>query len=151
DTTDPVYPTDFKIDVSGIDTTKADVRIRYGVNSKPDPSIRPWPASADRQWQSPDIEIQNARNLADPARFNVPWVGNNNTVIARVKNNGALDAPQVRANFYVKNYNVGGTPETFLGTDVHDVSAGATVNFQANWNPPAEGHFCIIVRIPLYQ
>jgi M6 family metalloprotease-like protein len=151
DTTDPVYPTDFKVDVSGIDGTKADVHVRYGVNSKPDPSIRPWPASPDRQWQSPDIEIQNARNLADAAWFNVPWVGNTNTIIARIKNNGGLDAPQVRANFYVKNYNIGGTPETFLGTDVRDVPVGATVNFQGSWTPPAEGHFCIIVRIPLYQ
>jgi M6 family metalloprotease-like protein len=151
DTTDPVYPTDFKVDVSGVNSSKADIRVRYGVNSKPDPSIRPWPAAADRQWQSPDIEIQNVRNLADSAWFNVPWVGNMNTIIARVKNNGALDAPQVRVNFYVKNYNVGGTPETFLGSDVRDVPAGATVNFQGSWTPPAEGHFCIIVRIPLYQ
>jgi len=151
DTTDPVYPTDFKVDVSGIDGSKADVRIRYGVNSRPDPSIRPWPASPDRQWQSPDIEIQNARNLADPAWANVPWVGNANTIIARIKNNGGLDAPQVRANFFVKNYNVGGTPETFLGTDVRNVPAGATVSFQGNWTPPATGHYCIIVRIPLYQ
>ncbi|MDP2601531.1 MAG: CARDB domain-containing protein [Deltaproteobacteria bacterium] len=151
DTTDPVYPTDFKVDVSGINNSKADLRIRYGVNSKPDPSIRPWPAAPDRQWQSPDIEIQNARNLADSAWFNVPWVGNMNTIIARIKNNGGLDAPQVRANFYVKNYNVGGAPETFLGTDVRDVPAGATVDFQGSWTPPAVGHFCVIVRIPLYQ
>ena len=151
DTSDPVYPTDFRMDVSGINGIKADVRLRYGVNSKPDPSIRPWPAGPDRQWQSPDIEIQNARNQADAAWFNVPWVGNTNTIVARVKNNGALDAPQVRVNFYVKNYNVGGTPETFLGTDVRDVAAGATVEFRANWTPPAEGHFCVVVRIPLYQ
>ena len=151
DTTDPVYPTDFKVDVSGLDGTKADVRVRYGVNSRPDPSIRPWPASPDRQWQSPDIEVRNARNMADASWFNVPWVGNPNTVIARVKNNGALDAPQVRVNFYVKDYNVGGTPETFLGTDVRDVPAGTTIDFQGNWTPPSTGHFCIVVRIPLYQ
>jgi CARDB len=151
DTTDPVYPTDFKVDVSGIGSSKANVRIRYGVNSKPDPSIRPWPAGPDRQWQSPDIEVRNMRNQTDPAWFNVPWIGNANTVIAKVKNNGALDAPQVRVNFYVKNYNVGGTPETFLGTDVKDVPAGATVEFQGSWTPPSDGHFCITVRIPLYQ
>jgi M6 family metalloprotease-like protein len=151
DTTDPVYPTDFNVSVSGIDSSKADLRVRYGVNSKPDPSIRPWPAAADRQWQSPDIEIQNARNLADTSWFNVPWVGNVNTIIARIKNNGSLDAPQVRANFFVKNYNVGGSPETFLGTDVRDVAAGATVAFQGSWNPPSDGHYCIVVRIPLYQ
>ena len=47
---------------SGINGTKADLRIRYGMNGRPDPSIRPWPASPTRQWQSPDIEVRNARN-----------------------------------------------------------------------------------------
>lgn len=151
DTTDPVFPTDFKVEVSGINGSKADVRIRYGVNSRPDPSIRPWPAGPARQWQSPDIEIRNARNQADSAWFNVPWIGNPNTIVARVKNNGALDAPQVRVNFYVKNYNAGGAPETFLGTDVRDVPAGATVDFLGSWTPPSTGHYCVVVRIPLYQ
>ena len=151
DTTDPVFPTDFRVDVSGINGSKADVRIRYGVNSRPDPSIRPWPAGPDRQWQSPDIEIRNVRNQADAAWFNVPWVGNTNDVIARVKNNGGLDAPAVRANFFVKNFNVGGSPETFLGFDQKDIPKGATVDFSTSWVPPSEGHYCMIVRIPLYQ
>ena len=30
----------------------------------------------------PDIEVRNARNAADAAWFNVPWVGNTNTVVA---------------------------------------------------------------------
>ena len=84
------------MDVSGIDANKADLRIRYGVLSKPDPSIRPWPASPDRQWQSPDIEVRNKRKQADSAWFNVPWVGNANTIVAKVKNNGNMAAPQVR-------------------------------------------------------
>lgn len=151
DTTDSVYPTDFRIDVSGIDGSKADVRIRYGVNSRPDPSIRPWPAGPDRQWQSPDIEIRNAKNQADAAWFNVPWLGNTNAVLAKVKNNGGLDAPAVRVNFYVKNFNVGGAPETFLGFDQKDVPKGATIDFSTSWVPPSAGHYCIIVRIPLYQ
>jgi len=151
DFTDPVYPTDFSIDVSGIDGTKADVRIRYGVNSNPDPSIRPWPASADRPYQSPDIEVQNARNLADPAWFNVPWVGNVNTVIATVKNNGNLDAPNVRVNFSVKDFTVSSAPETPIGSAMQNIPALGTATFTASWTPPATGHYCIIVRIPLYQ
>ena len=151
DYTDPVYPTDFKVDVSGIDGTKANVRIRYGVNSKPDPSIRPWPASSSRPYQSPDIEIKNAKNMADSSWFNVPWSGNINTVIAKVKNNGTLDAPGVRVNFYVVNCNAGGVPPTFLGFDLKDIGAGDTEEFTATWVPPSEGHYCIIVRIPLYQ
>lgn len=152
DTSDPTFPTDFKLSVAGINADKADVTIQYGINSKPDPSIRPWPAGADRQWQSPDIEVQNTRNLADPANwFNVPWAGNPNTVIAKVTNNGDLAAPGVRVEFYVKNYTVGGSPETFLGADTRDIPARGDVNFTTNWNPPGNGHYCIIVRIPGYQ
>jgi hypothetical protein len=57
----------------------------------------------------------------------------------------------VRANFFVKNYNVGGAPETFLGTDAKDIAPGATVEFSTSWVPPTSGPFCIIVRIPIYQ
>jgi M6 family metalloprotease-like protein len=151
DNSDPTYPTDFRISVSGIDGTKADVRIQYGVNSRPDPSIRPWPASPDRQYQSPDIEVKNARNAADPAWFNVPWVGHQNTIVAKIKNSGNLDAPEVKANFFVKDYTIGGAPEFPLESDQHDVNALATVDFSSEWFPPADGHYCVIVRIPLYQ
>lgn len=151
DTTDPTFPTDFRLSVTAINASQADVKIEYGINSKPDPAIRPWPASADRQWQSPDIEIQNDRNLADPDNwYNVPWAGHNNAVIARVKNNGNLDAPNVRVEFYVKNFNVGGAPETYLGQQTLSIPALDTVAFQVNWNPPGNGHYCIIVRIPGY-
>ncbi|MFA6703092.1 MAG: CARDB domain-containing protein [Dysgonamonadaceae bacterium] len=151
DNTDPTFPTDFRLSVSGISATKADVKIEYGVNSKPDPAIRPWPASVERQWQSPDIEVQNVRNLADPTNwFNVPWAGHANNVIAKVKNNGNLNAPDVRVEFYVKNYTVGGSPETFLGQQTLSIPALATVDFTTSWNPPGDGHYCIIVKIPGY-
>ena len=39
----------------------------------------------------------------------------------------------------MKNYNVGGAPETFLGSDVRNVPAGATVEFTASWTPPSTG------------
>jgi M6 family metalloprotease-like protein len=151
DFTSAGFPADFRVDIAGVDGTKADVRVRYGVIGKPDPSIRPWPASADRQWQSPDIEVRNARNQVDPTWFNVPWVGNANTVVARVKNSGTIDAPGVRVNFFVKNYNIGGAPEAFIGSDVRTIAAGATEEFTAPWTPPSQGHFCVVVRIPLYS
>ena len=151
DSTGGIYPTDFRLSVSGITADKADVKVEYGVNSKPDPSIQPWPASPSRQWQSPDIEVRNDRNIADPAQwFNVPWAGHANTVIAKVKNNGNLAAPGVRVEFFVKNYTIGGTPETFLGADTRDIPALGSVDFTTSWNPPGNGHYCIIVRIPGY-
>lgn len=144
------FPVEFRTDVTAISGDRADLRIRYGANGRPDPSIRPWPAGPGRQWQSPDIEVRNAKNLADAAWANVPWVGNNNTIVAKVRNAGTILAPQVRVNFYVKNFNIGGAPEVFLGADVRDVAAGATVEFSTMWVPPSTGHYCVVVRIPLY-
>jgi M6 family metalloprotease-like protein len=144
------FPVEFRADVSAITTDTADLRIRYGTNGRPDPSIRPWPAAPDRPWQSPDIEVRNAKNATDAAWANVPWVGNPNTVVAKVRNAGNVMAPQVRVNFHVKNFNIGGAPEVFLGSDVRDVPAGATVEFTTGWVPPSTGHYCVIARIPLY-
>lgn len=144
------FPVEFRADVSGITTDKADVRIRYGTNGRPDPSIRPWPAAADRPWQSPDIEVRNAKNATDTAWANVPWVGNPNTVVAKVRNAGNVMAPSVRVNFYVKNFNIGGAPEVFLGSDTRDIGAQATVEFTTSWVPPSTGHYCVVARIPLY-
>lgn len=148
DTTSPVFPVEFNATASNFTGNTADLRIQYGINGKPDPSIRPWGAPP---WQTPDIEVRNARNAMDSAWFNVPWQANPNTVIAKVKNNGNVNAPAVRVNFFVKNYNVGGAPETFLGTDQRDIGPNATVEFSAPWTPPTNGHYCIVVRIPIYQ
>ncbi|MEJ7588018.1 MAG: hypothetical protein WKI04_10710 [Ferruginibacter sp.] len=74
--------------------------------------------------------------------------GHPNTVIAKV-NNGNL-AANVRVEFYVKNFNVGGTPETFLGADTQNITALGTTDFTISWNPPGNGHYCLIVRIPGY-
>ena len=158
DNSTPTFPSDFRVDVSGIDGTKADVRIRYAVIGKPDPSIRPWPRDTAHQWQSPDIEVRNPRSQADPANWaNVPWLGHDNTVVAHITNRGTLSAPGVVARFFWKDYTVGGAPENPLGSDTHDIPPGATVDFTVNWNPLASAdpsaplHYCIIVRIDSYS
>jgi M6 family metalloprotease-like protein len=157
DNTTPTFPSDFRLDVVSFNGNQAVVRVRYGVIGKPDPSIRPWPRDAAHQWQSPDIEVNNARNAVDSAWANVPWRGHDNTVVARITNRGSLSAPGVVANFFVKDYTIGGAPETLLGSDEHDVAPGATVAFSTNWSVPAPPndadaqHFCIILRIDSYQ
>ena len=151
DNTTPGFPAKLLVDVSNTDATKADVRIRYGISGSPDPAIRPWPASATNAWQSPDIEVRNERSKADPAFFNTPWVSHDNIVVAKVTNQGAVNAPQVTVDFSVKDYTVTTIPEEAIGSDTKDVAAGATVEFMAPWNPPAEGHFCTVARIRLYQ
>lgn len=157
DTTTPTFPSDFRLDLVSRSGNQAVVRVRYGVIGKPDPSIRPWPRDPAHQWQSPDIDVNNARNAADPAWANVPWSGHNNTVVAHITNRGSLSAPGVVAELYVKDYTVSSAPETLLGSDTQDIPPGATVDFTSSWTPPAPArpgdaqHFCIIVRIPHYQ
>ena len=92
DNTTPTFPSDFRLDVVSHTGNQAGVRVRYGVIGKPDPSIRPWPRDAAHQWQSPDIDVNNARNAADPAWANVPWQGHDNTVVAHITNRGTLSA-----------------------------------------------------------
>jgi len=150
DISEPNFPTDFSAEVVSIDGTKAEVRIRYGVDSQPDPSIRPWNPPV---YQSPDIEVRNAKNQADPKWRNVPWVNHQNTLIAKVTNRGALNAPGVVVDFYVIDYtvNTSGTQPTRIGTDQQDVPAGQTVEFSTIWMPASTGHYCIEVRIRHYQ
>ncbi|MFQ5528087.1 MAG: CARDB domain-containing protein [Thermoanaerobaculia bacterium] len=150
DISKPNFPTDFTATVTDIDGTKAKLKIQYGVYSQPDPSIRTWNPPV---YQSPDIEVRNARNKADSKWRNVPWENHINTVVAKVKNVGDMNAPQVRVDFYVKDYtvNTSGVPPVKFGTDTKNVGAGKTVEFSAPWRSKKAGHYCIEVRIRLYQ
>jgi len=151
---DPTAPARLNVEVVSADAVKAVVRINYGVNGRADPSIRPWPASDEHRYQSPDIEVRNERNGNGDTTspwFNVPWAGHNNTVVAKVTNRGDRDAPGVSVTFTVKNFNVGGAPEFPLSTATQDIPAGQTREFTAQWIPSESGHFCIVARIPLYQ
>jgi len=150
DDTDLTFPADFRVDVTEIEDEVASLRVQYGVLGKPDPSIRPWPAGEGREYQSPDIEIRNARNAADPSLYNVPWASHPNTIVARITNRGTLRAESVVAKFYMKGLTTGGAPEVLRGSDTQTIDAGATVEFSVPWTPPPEGHYCVVVRIQQY-
>ncbi len=151
DVSDPLFPTDFNVTVVSTTANTATVRLRYGANSRPDPSIRPWPGSGTNAWQSPDIEVLNDRNAIDPSRRNVPWAGHPNRIVAKVRNVGSLLARNVRVNFSVKDFTVGGVPEFPLGSTTADVPAGATVDISLDgWVPGAGSHYCVVARMPLY-
>lgn len=152
DVSDPMFPTDFQVDVSGIDGTEATLTVNYGVSSKPDPYIRPWPASEDRRWQSPDIEVVNARSQADSQWKNSPWAENDNTIIATVYNGGALQANDVEVQFKIKDFNVGDfTVIEDLGSVTHDIAPKGQATFEMEWVPPAIGHYCVVAEILDYQ
>jgi hypothetical protein len=157
DATTLTAPVEFRLEVISIRPNMARVRVKYEVFGRPDPTIRPWPRDPAHPWQSPDIEVSNAKSLADPQFRNVPWNGHPNTVTAKIGNHGTAAAPAVTANFYWKDYTVGGAPETFIGKATHDIARGGTVNFNVQWTPVAPAnpshpqHYCIVVRIKPYS
>lgn len=151
DASSPTAPADFKVEVLEMEDDWARIEVSYGTNSRPDPSIRPWPREGTNAWQSPDIEVFNDKNAADASFKNLPWTGHPNKIVARVKNSGDLLATDVRVNFGVKDFTVGDPVETPLGFDVKDIPAGDTVEFEfEGWVPPPGDHFCVTARIPLH-
>ena len=64
DTSSAAYPNDFLMEVVATEAEFARIHITYG-DAKPDPQIRPWAPSTN--WKSPDLQVTNARNLADSA------------------------------------------------------------------------------------
>ncbi len=149
---DPGTQMDLKVEVVSTDADHAVVRVSYGSNGKPEPGIRPWDGGPT--WQSQDIEVRNDKATADPGKyFNVPWLGHDNTIVAKVKNSGDLLAKGVVVDFFVTEYSAGDGPWIPLGNDTRDIGPNATVEFTTQWNPSAADgkHYCVIVRIRLYQ
>jgi M6 family metalloprotease-like protein len=148
---DPATQKTLLIKVSSTAADNAAVKVEYSSNGRPDPGIRPWTGGPN--WQSPDIEVRNAKSMADPARwFNTPWIGNPNTVVAKVRNSGDLVCKGVVVDFFAIEFTTGDGPMVPLGSDTHDIAPNATQEFTAGWSPPdSGGHYCIVVRIKLYQ
>lgn len=142
-------PTDFSVAVESIDDAEAVVRVRYGVSSQPDPSIRRWSPPV---YKSPDIQVRNARSDADPTWLDVPWENHHNTVVATVRNAGRMNAPGVHVDVSVFDFTAG-TPAQpqRVGDDTHDVPALTAVPFTTTWRPLRGGHYCIEARIRHYQ
>lgn len=151
---DPSGPAEFSLEVLSRSGDTAQVRLSYGAGGKPDPSIRPWPGG--NVWKSPDIVIQNAKSDVDAQWLNVPWAGHENRVIATITNGGDFVANDVRVNFFVKDFAISGAPEVPIGSVTVDIPAGGSVPAQVLWTPPAstptdDAHYCVVVRMPLYQ
>ena len=147
-------PKDFVVTTKATRPDSADVEIRYNTSGRPELSIRTWP-NGENQWQSPDIEIRNAKSDADPKWLNVPWAGQPNTIVAKVTNRGALEAKNVTAFFSSLDFTTNGEKQPAaqpLGASKPvTIGPGATEKLTIPWVPPSEGHFCITVNIPLYE
>jgi hypothetical protein len=85
--------------------------------------------------------------------LNVPWADNPNDIVATIKNGGREEAKSVKIEFYARDFNAGGNPpEQKLGeTFIDSIPMGETKEATyVGWIPPADGHYCVVVRIPAY-
>jgi M6 family metalloprotease-like protein len=155
DSTTPTFPSNFTVTRKNDSGSSAVVRVQYSVTGKPDPSIRPWPLSGNHPYQSPDIEVHNPLADALPNFVNMPWLGHDNTIVAKIMNRGTVSAPGVVAKFYVQDFTVTNAPQAFVGQDTHDIAPGKTVKFSTTWTPEGNTqeplHKCIIVKIDTYK
>lgn len=156
DTSDPSYPNDFRLEVTQAGTDVARVHLRYA-DAKPDPAFQPWGQSTG--WKSPDLRVENFRNLQNPALRDVPWEGHDNWIVATLRNNGRDTANNVEVTFGVKDFTLGGGAEMSLGSvTVASLAAGADVDVTSPnvWRPPAlsqipflniRPHYCVFARV----
>ena len=142
----------FRLEVLSMNGTTAKVKVKVGAVSAPDPFIVT-NNGAEGDYKSPDIEIRNELSDKDAAWLNRPIIGVNR-VVAKVHNGGGLDAPNVSVRFKVLPFNTDDKDSerwADLGGPVkHDVKAGQTVEFETQWSPDHDAHFCLQARIDRY-
>ncbi len=142
----------FRLDVIAMTPTEAQVRVRVGAVSAPDPYLVNNRGEAG-DYKSPDIQVRNELSDKDVNWLNKPIIGPNR-VVATVHNGGQLDAPKVSVRFKVLPFNTDDTDserwEELGDPVVADVQAGQTVEFSRNWSPESDRHFCVQARIDRY-
>lgn len=142
----------FRVDVVSMTATSAKIRVRVGKVAAPDPWIQGNNGEAG-DYKSPDIEIRNEVSDKDGTWLNKPIIGLNR-LVAKVHNGGGLDAPDVSVRFKILPFNTD-DPDSERWDDLgdpvkHDIAAGQTVEFQTEWSPDHDAHFCIQARIDRY-
>lgn len=163
DAVDPANIQRFMLEVISITGGAAQVRVTVGRVDQPDPALVN-NNGAKGNYKSPDIEIRTPLSDASSIFLNVPIAGISNRVVAKVRNHGGLDAPNVSVRFAALPVSTDDDKSArwapLTGVDaagaavpniVHDVpSGGAPVEFQVEWIPPQIGHYCIQARIDRY-
>jgi M6 family metalloprotease-like protein len=142
----------FRLEVLSMTPTSAKVKVKVGAVTAPDPYIV-GNNGPKGDYKSPDVEVRNELSDKDAAWLNRPIIGVNR-VVAKIHNGGGLDAPNVTVRFKVLPFNTD-DPDSERWLDLgdpvtHDVKAGQIVEFETQWSPDHNAHFCIQARINRY-
>lgn len=142
------------------------VRVRWNQPIAGDPNgtfdlaITPW---STETWESVDIAVDSPRNgmgvfdFTEPGRPDVPrlngdhpWINHKNVIIAKVRNTGPSDVPEVYVSCYVTSPpGIGDNGnwallETKLVTNFKGLSEQ---ELRFDWTPKVAGHTCIKIAI----
>ena len=154
DVTNPTRQHDFRLVFDKVDPVNANavhVKVEYISAHRPELQISPAPGRGD--WKSPDIDLQG------PGGDNKVQKGRRHKIVVRVRNAGTLAAKNVRVGLAWLPFTTSPGAWTNLpDPSRHDVPAGATVQFDQDWDVPAElkvsdievEHFCIKASIDAY-
>ncbi len=154
DVTNPTRQHDFRLVFDKVDPANANavqVRVEYKSAHRPELQITPAPGRGD--WKSPDIDIQG------PGGDNKVVKGRRHKIVVRVRNAGTLAAKNVRVGLAWLPFTTSpGTWTNLPDPARHDVPAGATVQFEQDWDVPVDlkigdlevEHFCVKASIDAY-
>ena len=160
--TDPAYNLTITYE-NNVGPNDANVRVQYNPPPVPgpNPAITPWGAPP---WETTDIWIDSQKNgwgtylytdgSGNPTgNGDDAWVNKANRVMVRVRNTGAANATNVRAQVFVNSppgMGDAGANWDYLGTIViPSIAAGATATNYVMWTPTVGAHTCIkVVLLP---
>lgn len=143
----------FRIEVQSIAAGLARVRVRTGVVPLPDPSIQD-NRREETDYKSPDIEVRNELSGFGKKWFNRPLLDQPNVIVAKVRNTGGIDAPDVQVTIRTLPFNTDDPRserwQQLGGPVTHTVPVGGPVDFTRDWVPPTDTHTCVQATITPY-
>ncbi|MET0401339.1 MAG: extracellular metalloproteinase [Cystobacter sp.] len=118
-----------------------------------DTGVEPDPATAaNGMWESEDIWVRN--NLT-PGPHQNPEYGQTNYVHVKVRNRSAVEASNAVVEFYGTSAATGTSWPSqwiFIGSqNVASLPGGADTEARVAWNPPVQGHYCLMARLVTAQ
>lgn len=147
-------PLNIAFSVEFLDITNGVAEVQLNCTQKmedrPDPCIQPW--KGYEGWQSPDIIIQTPFSSMDPSYENQMISGSENTIIARVRNKGNIDAVDVKVKLAITSYSTTNPSQVQnrqeMMSDPITIGRDQSNDFTFFWDAPADlGHICISAEI----
>jgi hypothetical protein len=104
-------------------------------------------SQGQKVWDNPEIQLYDSNG--DPVGSNNLQVGSNYTIKAKIHNDTAFNAQEVKVTFKWANFGVGQPDRVWdrIDTVPIDVPAHQVREAEVPWSPSITGHVCLLVEI----